>query len=208
MSTQAIENAVGELRHIPLHSIAVGEHFNPRKSFDDGDLERLSRSIARRGILQPILVSEDGDRFTLIAGERRLRAAQRAGLDEIPAFIREPQEKTDGGLDFAVIENLHRTQLNPLEEALAFKRLLDAGLTRKGIAEELTVTPTLIKERLALLDLPESLWPRLVDRSIPLLAAPALLELAEIHPELPAIGSRASAKSPSASGSSRRLGRT
>src|SRR5205823_3627341 len=97
--------------------------YQPRKSFDEDELKKLEDSIRTHGVLTPILVRPVGDQYQLIAGERRLRAAQRAGLTEVPVNVREMDEQQV--LEAALVENIQRTDLNPIEKAGGFKDYLD-----------------------------------------------------------------------------------
>jgi ParB family transcriptional regulator, chromosome partitioning protein len=131
----------------------------PREHFDQAALEELSHSITEIGVLQPILVRpsrEHDGRYEIIAGERRYRAAQLAGLDEIPAVVRHTE---DGQLlTEALVENIHRADLNPIEEATAYQQLLDDfGLTHEELARRLGRSRSAISNALRLLALPESL---------------------------------------------------
>ncbi len=113
----------GELRHLPLDVIQAGR-YQPRSVFDEEKLEELASSIRAQGVIQPVVVRETGEgEFELIAGERRWRAAQLAGIDSIPAVVRDvPDEIT---VAMALVENIQREDLNPLEEASALRRLID-----------------------------------------------------------------------------------
>lgn len=126
----------------------------PRKAFEEGALEELAASIQVQGLLQPVIVRPLGDgKFELVAGERRWRAAQRAGLHRVPAVIREvPDEKL---LELALIENLQREDLNPIEEAEAYQLLLDdLGLTQQEVASRVGKQRTSVTNALRLLGLP------------------------------------------------------
>ncbi len=114
--------APGGIREIAIADIAPHPG-QPRRHFDDAALDELAASIARRGVLQPIVVSADGNRFRIVAGERRWRAAQRAHLHTIPAIVRDYDEGTT--LEVAIIENIQREQLNAIEEGDAYRRLID-----------------------------------------------------------------------------------
>jgi ParB family transcriptional regulator, chromosome partitioning protein len=129
----------------------------PRKHFDEGDLADLSNSIRTHGVLQPILVRPLGDgRYEIVAGERRWRAAQRAGLHAIPAIIRELNEVEV--VEIAIIENVQRTDLNPIEEAQGFQTLIDRfSRTQEEIAEAVGKSRPHIANMLRLLKLPEEL---------------------------------------------------
>jgi len=126
----------------------------PRREFDEEALAELTASIATLGLLQPLLVrpSEPG-RYQLIAGERRLRAARAAGLTHVPVMVVATDER--GSLERAVVENIHRADLNPIEEAAAYRQLLDdGGLTQEQLAGRLGRSRTAITNSLRLLELP------------------------------------------------------
>ncbi len=126
----------------------------PRRHFDEAALETLVDSIRRRGLLQPLVVRRVADGYELIAGERRLRAAQRAGLDSVPVVVRDaaPHER----LELALIENLQRENLTPLEEAEAYRHLIDVhGLTQDEVARAVGKSRPAVANALLLLALPE-----------------------------------------------------
>ena len=127
----------------------------PRRHFDEAALETLSASIRQRGLLQPLVVRRVPDGYELIAGERRLRAAERAGLETVPVVVREadPQER----LELALIENLQREDLTPLEEAEAYRHLIDVyGLTQEAVAQAVGKSRPSVANALRLLALPEA----------------------------------------------------
>ena len=127
----------------------------PRRSFDENALKELAASIEAVGVLQPIIVAPSGDRFTIIAGERRYRASRLAGLDEIPAIVRDWDSQKR--LEAALIENLQRDDLNPVEEAMGVRQLMDeAGLTQERAAERLGKSRPAVANLLRLLTLPDS----------------------------------------------------
>jgi ParB family transcriptional regulator, chromosome partitioning protein len=125
----------------------------PRTRFDDARLEDLARSIRANGIVQPIVVRPKDGRYQIIAGERRWRAAQRAGLRKIPAVVKDiPDEKL---LELALVENIQRQELNAIEEATAYRKLIDhVGLTQEMVAERVGKDRTLIATSIRLLKLP------------------------------------------------------
>lgn len=127
---------------------------NPRKSFDEAELEELAVSLKHQGVLQPLLVRRDSrGGYRLIAGERRWRAAQRAGLAEVPVIVREASDAE--AYELALVENIQRADLNPLEEAEAFKRLLDERrLTQEQIADRVGKDRSTVANALRLLSLP------------------------------------------------------
>ena len=125
----------------------------PRMVFDEARLEELAASIRENGVISPILVRPHGNGFQLIAGERRLSAAQRAGLLKIPAFVREIPD--DRILELALVENIQREQLNPMEEAQAYQKLMEeTGQTQEQMAERLGKDRSTIANSIRLLKLP------------------------------------------------------
>ena len=127
----------------------------PRRSFDPEALTALGDSIRLHGLLHPIVVQREGDAYRLVAGERRLRAAQLAGVASIPAIVRPAAESGRHALEMALTENLLRTDLNPMEEAAAYARLADAfGLTHEAIALRLGRSRSAITNAIRLLNLP------------------------------------------------------
>ena len=137
-------------------SVAVGElapnPAQPRSEIAAEDLEGLAASIAARGVIEPIVVRPQAGRFQIIAGERRWRAAQLAGLERVPVVVRAASDEDVGLL--ALVENLQREDLNPIEEALAFRRLADSGgMTHGAIASEVGRSRTAVTNTLRLLEL-------------------------------------------------------
>lgn len=143
-------------RELPLSLITPNPN-QPRKSFDEETLNSLSASISALGVLQPILVrTVSEDSYEIIAGERRYRAAKRAGLDRIPALVQGADELSS--LEQAVVENLHRQDLNPLEEASAYQQLIDDfGLTHETLALRMGKSRVSITNSLRILQLPPSI---------------------------------------------------
>ncbi len=128
----------------------------PRKYFDEALIEELSRSIQEHGVVQPVLVARNGERYQLIAGERRFRAAKKAGLDTIPAVIKQGATKSEV-LELALIENVQRADLNPIEEAVAYRQLHDEfQLTQDEIARRVGKERSTVANALRLLKLPDS----------------------------------------------------
>lgn len=128
----------------------------PRSRFAETALEELSQSIIANGVVQPIVVRRKGSRFEIVAGERRWRAAQKAGLRRIPAAVKEVSD--DKLLELALIENIQREELNPIEEASAYRKLIDTiGLTQEAIASSVGKDRTLIATSLRLLKLPSDI---------------------------------------------------
>jgi len=148
----------------------------PRTHFDDNRLEELAQSIRSNGIVQPILVRRRGARYQLVAGERRWRAAQRAGLKRVPAVVREvPDDKL---LELALVENIQRQELNAIEEAHAYKRLIEGfGLTQEVVAQRVGRDRSFITNYLRLLRLPSDIQLLLEEEKISTGHARALLGL-------------------------------
>lgn len=149
----------------------------PRERFDPEELDDLAASIRTAGVLQPILVRDLGEgRYELIAGERRLRAARQAGLDRIPALTQSADEEQS--LELALIENIQRQQLNPIEEARAFSTLMDRhGLTQEAVAEKVGRKRSSIANMLRLLRLPAPVQEMMRSNDLTIGHAKALLSL-------------------------------
>lgn len=146
-------NGNEELRFLPVDLIQQGQ-FQPRMVFNEEALQDLANSIKAQGVVQPILVRPNGtgDKYEIIAGERRWRAAQMAGLHEIPVVLRQIDDQT--AMCMALIENIQREDLNPLEQAQGLARLLDEfGMTHEGIADAVGRSRSTISNMLRLLDL-------------------------------------------------------
>lgn len=138
---------------LPIASIVTNPD-QPRKSFDETQLSELSDSIKQNGVLQPILVRKKGDMYEIVAGERRYQASKLAGLKEIPAIIRDIDDAEV--FQLALIENLQRSDLTPIEEARGYRQLLDTkGLTQEGLAKILSKSRSAIANTLRLMDLPQ-----------------------------------------------------
>jgi ParB family chromosome partitioning protein len=148
----AVEGEGFGLLEIPVEAVAPNPR-QPRTTFEDDALEALAMSIREVGVLQPIVVRKAGNGFELIAGERRLRAAKLAGLATVPAVIRESDDAES--LREALIENIHREDLNPIELAEAFRELLEElGLKQETLAERLGMSRSHIANTIRLLQLP------------------------------------------------------
>lgn len=139
--------------------------YQPRQTFEGEELEDLAKSVKEQGILTPLLVSKTEKGYRLIAGERRWRAAQKAGLARVPVVVRETTEVQS--LELALIENIHRKDLNPIEEAMAYNRLLeDTGATQESLAARIGKDRATITNTLRLLKLPASIQKDLMDGRI------------------------------------------
>ena len=150
----------------------------PRKQFDEDSLLELADSIKLYGVLQPLLVLDKGNYYEIIAGERRWRAAKLAGIKEIPVLIKEYTEREI--VEISLIENIQRENLNPIEEAIAYKRLLeDFNLKQDEIAERVAKSRTAVTNSIRLLKLDEKVQQMLIDEMISTGHARALLAITE-----------------------------
>lgn len=173
---------------IPLTSITPNTH-QPRRNFNANELQDLAESIKQHGILQPILVTEKTDGgYELVAGERRWRASQIAGLASIPAMIKVLADRDK--LEVALIENVQRAELDPVEEAFAYQRLIDEfGLTQQDVAEKVGKSRPAIANAIRLLELPEEIKTALVEKKINTGQARALLSLNDKKQQLDMLAS-------------------
>ena len=163
-------------QEVPIGSISVNP-YQPRDVFDEDALNSLSLSIREVGVLQPVLIRrKSSDTFELIAGERRWRAAKRAGKETIPAIVRDVEDLTS--LEHALVENLHRQDLGPLEEAAAYQQLIDDfQLSQEAVAKRVGKSRSAIANALRLLQLPSSVQGFLMDGRLTAGHARALLGL-------------------------------
>ena len=168
----------GTLASLAVGAIQAGK-YQPRRNFDEAALNELAASLKAQGMIQPIVVRAlPRGRYELITGERRWRAAQRAGLSEVPALVREVSEQTV--LAMALIENIQREALSPLEEADALQRLIDEfGLTHQQVAEAVGRSRAAVSNLLRLLELPARIRALLDTRSLDMGHARALATLPE-----------------------------
>jgi len=156
-----LEDGEGQFFKCPVEAIEANP-YQPRQDISESDLEDMVNSVREKGIITPLLVSKTETGYQLIAGERRWRAAQKAGLERVPVVVREvtPYES----LELALIENIHRKDLNAVEEALAYKRLLEeAEITQDSLAKRLGKDRSSITNLLRLLNLPLSIQKDLID---------------------------------------------
>ncbi|HEX4108127.1 MAG TPA: ParB/RepB/Spo0J family partition protein [Solirubrobacteraceae bacterium] len=174
------QTAVGGVRVVALSRITPGEDFNPRTGRDPDRFAQLVASVKADGVLQPLLVTPEGDGFRIVAGEGRWLAAGEAGQTVVPVHVVDVDERT-GGLELAMAENLARQDLDPVQEAHGYDRLRAAGLTKKGIAERLGIAQKRVTERLELLKLPEALHPQIASGQVPPAAIKPLVALERIH---------------------------
>lgn len=165
-----------ELVQVPIGNLKPNER-NPRRSMATEELEGLADSIRQQGIVQPLVVVADGEpgQYLIVAGQRRHQAALKAGLDSVPCVIRElnPQQQ----VEIMLIENLQRTDLSPIEEALGYRGLVDQGLTPHAVAKRLGKVASQVYQALSLLMLPEQVQQMVDGRQLSAMGARALLKL-------------------------------
>lgn len=177
ISTAPLPQDSEELREIEIDLIRPGEQ-QPRNTFDERKLQELAQSIRATGIIQPLLVRRRGGLFELVAGERRWRAAHMAGLTRVPAIVRDiPDENL---LELALIENIQRQELNAIEEANAYRRLIDSlGLTQEEVAQRVGRDRTFITNYLRILRLPNEIQSLLEQEKLTFGHARALLGVSD-----------------------------
>jgi len=174
----AIDRGPRPPRRLPVGYLRANPR-NPRKKFDDSDLADLTASIKQKGVVQPLLVRPlGGDAYEIIAGERRWRAAQKAGLHDVPVIIREASDKES--LELAIIENVQRADLNPMEEARGYEQLMrQFAYTQEALADIIGKSRPHIANTLRLLALPEAVQIYLMDGRLTAGHGRALIGLAD-----------------------------
>lgn len=179
----ATGGVVGSIAQIPLEQIEANP-FQPRVDFDDTALAELSASIKEQGIIQPITVRKLGyDKYQIISGERRFKASKLAGLKTIPAYIRVANDQ--GMLEMAIVENIQRQDLNALEVALSYKRLIDeCGLTQEELSERLGKNRSTVTNFLRLLKLPPDIQASVRDGKLSMGHARAILGVDDVAKQL------------------------
>jgi ParB family transcriptional regulator, chromosome partitioning protein len=155
-SEESVVQDIRSLRHVPVELLHPNPN-NPRKHFAEEDLESLAKSLRDKGLLQPLVVRPRTDgSFEIVAGERRWRASQRAGIHDVPVLIRELDDKET--LEIALIENVQRSDLNALEEARAYRQLLEQyGYTQQQLADVIGKSRSHIANTMRLMSLPETI---------------------------------------------------
>jgi ParB family chromosome partitioning protein len=154
--------------------------FQPREDFDEDGIKELAQSIREKGVIQPLLVRRSGDNFELIAGERRLRAAKSLGLKEIPILVRNVEDVDS--LEIALIENIQRQGLNPIEEARAYQHLMDKfHMTQEAMSEVLGKARVTISNTMRLLKLPHEIQMEIKNGRISYGHGRALIEIEDIN---------------------------
>ena len=171
---------------LPIHKVEPNRN-QPRQDFDEEELQALSESLATHGILQPLTVRElDSGYYQIIAGERRWRAARIAGITEVPVVVIEADDKK--AMELALIENLQRQDLNPVEEALGYQSLMaDFGLTQEETAQRVAKSRPAVANALRLLNLPQAVLEKLRDGSLSAGHARALLSIKSEKKQLEAM---------------------
>ena len=150
--------------------------YQPRKTFEEGPLNELAESIKIHGVFQPIIVKKSIKGYELIAGERRVRASKIAGMETVPAIVRDFNDQEM--MEIALLENLQREDLNPIEEALAYQSLLQTrGLSHDQLAKKLGKSKSYVTNIVGLLNLPESVKQLVIERKIPLTHARTLSKI-------------------------------
>jgi ParB family chromosome partitioning protein len=168
-------NQSGNIAYVKTISI-LENRFQPRKNYDKSKLEELKASIKEKGVLQPILVRKHEDGYEVVAGERRLKAAKAIGLEQVPVIIKNVTDRE--ALVLALIENIQREELNAIEEALGFKRLMEEfQFTQEAVAEAIGKDRSTVTNLLRLLRLPEEIQKYVADAKISMGHARALLSL-------------------------------
>jgi ParB family chromosome partitioning protein len=171
--------AVSSDRNVPIEFVSPNPR-NPRRNFGDAELTDLAQSIREHGMVQPVVVRPAGGagRYEIIAGERRWRAAQRAGLVEIPVIVRDVNDRT--ALELAIIENVQRTDLNPVEEALGYQQLIDEhSYTQADLGQVIGKSRSHVANTLRLLKLPDVIRDMLVNGDLSAGHARALVSAAD-----------------------------
>ncbi len=169
-----MEDIKDKIIYVPVEDI-LPNRFQPRLAFDEKELNELAASIAKYGIIQPIVLRNIGDKYEIIAGERRFKASQRVGLTKVPAIINNTDDNTSA--EIALLENLQRKNLTPIEEAQSYRKLIDRGFTQEEIASKLGVSQSSIANKMRLLNLPKRVQDALLYGKISERHARSLLSL-------------------------------
>lgn len=173
--TSPVETDSRETRTVRISEIEPNRG-QPRKKFDESKLEELADSISKYGLLQPILVQDCGDHYEIIAGERRWRASLKAGLKEVPVIVRNYSNREI--LELSLIENIQRENLNPIEEARAYRQLMDEfGLTQEEVAERVSKSRSAVTNAVRLLKLDEDVQKMVIDGKLSMGHARALISV-------------------------------
>ncbi len=182
------DNFEGRIWQIPLSKIIANSH-QPRQNFEEKSLIDLANSIKEHGVLQPVVVVESKDGgYELVAGERRARASKLAGLTTVPAVVKKMKEQQK--LEVALIENIQREDLDPIEEAFSYKRLIEEfGLTQEEVSQKVGKSRSAIANSIRLLELPDQIQNALINKKINSGQARALLGLKDEAEQLSMLSS-------------------
>ncbi|MFW0837563.1 MAG: ParB/RepB/Spo0J family partition protein [Candidatus Komeilibacteria bacterium] len=173
---------VGELRHVPTNKVKKNP-YQARQEFKHDELEQLADSIKKHGILEPLLVTQEGDYYQLIAGERRWQAATLLNLPTVPVIVKDADEL--GKMEISLIENVQRENLNPIEEAQAYKRLLEEfSMTQEQVAQRVNKNRSTVANSLRLLQLPADIQTALRSGTISRSQAKLILSVADTKQQI------------------------
>lgn len=183
MQVQQVDDIKEKVRKLPLEKI-IPNRFQPRTIFDEEKIEELAKTIHTHGMIQPIVVrSIENDHYEIIAGERRYRAVKKLGWDTIPAILKDFNDKETASV--ALIENLQREELSPIEEAMAYNQLLEIhGLTQEALAQRLGKSQSTIANKLRLLKLPKEVHDALLTKEVTERHARALIPLKDAEKQV------------------------
>src|SRR5690606_34722965 len=183
MQDQQVDDIKEKVRKLPLEKI-IPNRFQPRTIFDEEKIEELAKTIHTHGMIQPIVVrSIENDHYEIIAGERRYRAVKKLGWDTIPAILKDFNDKETASV--ALIENLQREELSPIEEAMAYNQLLEIhGLTQEALAQRLGKSQSTIANKLRLLKLPKEVHDALLTKEVTERHARALIPLKDAEKQV------------------------
>ena len=167
-------NNKDKIIYVPVEDI-LPNRFQPRLAFDEKELNELANSILKYGVIQPIVLRSIGDKYEIIAGERRYKASCLAGLKKVPAILNNTDDNTSA--EIALLENLQRKNLTVIEEAQSYKKLMDRGFTQEDMASKLGVSQSSIANKMRLLNLPKEVQDALLYNRISERHARTLLSL-------------------------------
>ena len=165
-----------QVQNLPLEDV-LPNRFQPRIKFSEESIEELANSIREHGVIQPIVVRRIGDKYEIIAGERRYKASQLAGKDTIPAIITNLDDNDSA--EIALLENIQRENLTPIEEAISYKKILDMGYTQEALAKKIGNKQSTIANKVRLLNLTDEVQEALLENKISERHARSLLRVTD-----------------------------